>query len=247
MTDFNGFKGRAKRIDDIDLPKIGAQIGVGEDELHAFIDVETLGSGFDEEGRPRILFERHIFHRYLTPAERKKAGALANPNPGGYGKSSEQYGKLAKAMAINEKAALFACSWGLGQVMGFNHKAAGFGSVQDMVRSFMDDEENQLQGSVNFIVTNGLDDELRNHNWAGFAKGYNGPNYAINKYDQRLAEAYAKWSRIKDTSYTPGQTEPTPEPVPEQPQTSSGFNGWVFGGIVLAAVAAIVTKYLGVW
>ena len=37
MTDFNGFKGRAKKLDDVDLPRIGARIGVGEDELHAFV------------------------------------------------------------------------------------------------------------------------------------------------------------------------------------------------------------------
>jgi hypothetical protein len=36
---------------------------------------------------------------------------------------------------------------------------------------------------------------------------------------------------------------PAPEP---QPQTSSGFNMWVFGAIALAAAAGI-TKYLGVW
>ena len=47
---WNGFKGAAKRIDDIDLPKIGAQIGVGEDEIHALLDVESAGSGFDGKG-----------------------------------------------------------------------------------------------------------------------------------------------------------------------------------------------------
>lgn len=39
------FKGRAKRLDDVDLPRIGHQIGVGEDEIHAFMDVEAAGSG----------------------------------------------------------------------------------------------------------------------------------------------------------------------------------------------------------
>lgn len=29
----HSFKGAAKRLDDIDLPKLGAQIGVGEDAL----------------------------------------------------------------------------------------------------------------------------------------------------------------------------------------------------------------------
>ena len=48
----NFTNGRAKRLDDIDLPKIGAMIGVGEDELHAVIDVESRGTSF---GRPLPL------------------------------------------------------------------------------------------------------------------------------------------------------------------------------------------------
>lgn len=31
MADFNGFVGAARRLDDIDLPRLGHEIGVGED------------------------------------------------------------------------------------------------------------------------------------------------------------------------------------------------------------------------
>lgn len=199
------FKGKAKRIDDIDLPKLGQLLGVGEDELHAFIDVETRGSGFDEQGRPVILFERHIFYRYLPPELRERAvrAGLASKVPGGYGRSSEQYPKLAKAMRIDRKAALYSCSWGLCQIMGFNHAVAGYDTVEDMVQAFMDDEEAHLQAAILFIQKNHLGDELRRHDWAGFARGYNGSNYRINNYDARLKAAFAKWSRIKDTPYDP--------------------------------------------
>lgn len=199
------FKGRAKRLDNIDLPKVGARIGVGEDEIHAFIDVETRGSGFDDHGRPRILFERHKFYKYLKPNRDKldkaiRAG-LANPKTGGYGKESEQYGKLLRAMDIDEHAALYACSWGLGQVMGFNHKLAGYDTVEAMVEAFKDDEENHLNAAVTFIINTGLANALKTHDWAAFAKGYNGSNYHINDYDTKLSEAFTKWSRIKDTPY----------------------------------------------
>ena len=221
------FKGRAKRLDDIDLPKLGAKLGVGEDELHAFIDVETRGSGFDGEGRPRILFERHKFHQYV-PANKLVAAVnagLASKTPGGYGKESDQYPKLMRAIAIDREAALKSCSWGLGQVMGFNHKLAGYATVEDMVTAFMDDEENHLAASVAFILANNLDDELRRHDWAGFARGYNGSNYAINDYDTKLRDAYAKWSRIKDTPYNPGSAPaPTPPKTTEPlPAPAAGF------------------------
>lgn len=246
------FKGAAKRIDDIDLPKLGALIGVGEDELHAFLDVETRGTGFDAEGRPRILFERHVFWRELPSGKRQQAQAagLASRTPGGYGKESEQYGKLGRALAIDATAALRSCSWGLGQIMGFNHKLAGYETVEEMILAFMEDEENQLLGAVRFIQNTGLDKALREHRWADFAKGYNGPNYKINRYDEKLAEAYAKWSRIKDTPWPPAATKPLPEkvvvlpepePEPEdQIARGPGPVATVLGGLAAAIGAALL-------
>lgn len=242
------FKGTAKRIDDIDLPKLGALIGVGEDELHAFIDVETAGSGFDSKGRPRILFEQHIFFRYLPKSKHaaaKKAGF--NTSPGDYGKG-DQYVRFMKAYAIDPQAAMYACSWGLGQIMGFNHKLAGYATVEEMITAFADDEENQLAAAVSFIMKANLEEKLRNHDWAGFAEGYNGKNYRINRYDEKLADAYAKWKRIKDTPYKPEMTPLPPLPPAEEPdeipdpidpviETSRGLNLWIFGAILIAAAA----------
>lgn len=200
---FNGFRGAAKRLDDIDLPKIGAQIGVGEDEIHAVLDVEAAGSGFDAKGRPKILFERHWFHRLIPDHKRAQAVrqglAVKKWSRATYGK--DQYALLERAMKIDEEAALKSASWGMGQIMGFNHKKAGFATVHDMVRAFMADEEQHLQAMVNFIKNSGLDDELRRHDWAGFARGYNGPGYKANRYDDKLRKSFEKWSRIKDTHY----------------------------------------------
>jgi hypothetical protein len=203
MTDFNGFKGAAVRLDDIDIPRIASEIGCGEDEVHAFMEAETRGSGFDPQRRPRILFERHKFYLYCPKgklATAVKAG-LANKSAGGYGKEAEQYSKLQRAMAIDEHSALLSCSWGLAQVMGFNHKLAGYDSVEEMIIDFMKDEETHLQAAVTFIKNSGLDDELRRHDWKGFAKGYNGSGYERNKYDAKLAAAFAKWQNIRDTPY----------------------------------------------
>lgn len=210
MTEWNDFRGAARRLEDIDLPRIGHQIGVGEDEIHAVIDVEARGSGFDSKGRPAMLFEPHIFYRQLKGKQREEAvrqGLAYSKWRRNYPKDS--YPRLAKAMKINETAALKSASWGMGQIMGFNHKAAGFDTVQDMVRAFMDDEDAHLQAMVNFIKANRLDDDLRRHDWHGFARGYNGAGYAANRYHEKLAESYAKWSRINDTPWKP--VKPTPE------------------------------------
>ncbi|PAQ00895.1 N-acetylmuramidase family protein [Mesorhizobium mediterraneum] len=211
------FKGAARRLDDLDLPKLGALIGVGEDEIHAFIDVETTGHGFDALGRPIILFEPHVFFRNLSGAKRAQAVAagLAYQRWGQTPYPRDSYPRLKAACAIDETAALKSASWGLGQVLGENHIAAGYSTVQAMVEAMKADEELQLLASVNFIKTNRLADKLRNHDWAGFARGYNGAGYRKNAYDTKLADAFRKWSRIKDTPW-PQAAPPAPS-VPIQP------------------------------
>lgn len=200
------FIGRAKRIDDIDLPRIGALIGVGEDEIHAVIDVESRGSGFDRLNRPLILFEPHIFWRELGAGAKRdyavKQG-LAYKDWGEKGYPADSYPRLLAAMQIDRRAALRSASWGLGQIMGFNHAAAGYDGVEAMVAAFCADEDAHLAAMINFIKSRKLDDELRRHDWTGFAVGYNGVGYRRNQYDTRLSRSFAKWKGIRDTKWNP--------------------------------------------
>lgn len=230
------FLGASKRLDDIDLPKLGSRIGVGEDEIHAFLDVETRGSGFDGLGRPIILFEPHVFYRNLSGDKRAQAvkAGLAYKNWGAKPYPKDSYPRLKAACLIDETAALKSASWGLGQVLGENHKAAGYETVQAFVEAMKADEEFQLEASINFIKANKLDDELRRRDWAGFARVYNGESYARNRYDVKLAEAFQKWRRIKDTPYPPivpatpavAPVQPSPPPVSASPTvvTPSDWN-----------------------
>jgi len=198
------FRGAAKRLDDIDLPRIGATIGVGEDEIHAVLDVETRGGGFDSRGRPKMLFEPHIFWLELgegAKRDRAHAAGLAYSRWGEKRYPSDSYPRLIEAMQIDRRAALRSASWGLGQIMGFNASAAGYDSAEAMVLDFLDDEERHLEAMVRFIVTNGLDDELRGHDWAGFARGYNGAGYRRNRYDEKLAERFRWWQGKPDTPF----------------------------------------------
>lgn len=216
-----GFVGRATPLADIDLPQVGSTIGVGEDEVHAIIEVEASGSGFDASKRPKMLFEPHVFYRNLTGADRAYAEQVGLAykawKAGAYPKDS--YPRLIAAMAISETAALKAASWGLGQVLGENYVAAGYDSPQQMVLAFVEGGESEhLAAMIRFIKANHLDDELRAHNWAGFARGYNGAAYAQHGYHTKLAAAFAKWSRIKDTPWSPERSA-VGEPVPVPPVT----------------------------
>lgn len=205
---WNGFKGVAKRLDDIDLPKLAARIGCGEDELHAMLDVEAAGSGFDAQGRPKMLFEPHVFHRHLTGDKRATAvrEGLAYPRWGMHPYPHDSYPRLTQAVAIDETAALESASWGLGQVLGENYRMLGYDTPQAMVQAFMADEEAHLSGMVDFLIANHIDDDLRAHQWAVVARVYNGPGYRKNNYDTKLAAAFKKWRGIKDTPFDRGAT-----------------------------------------
>lgn len=217
MTGWNGFKGRAKRLEDIDLPRIGATIGVGEDELHAFMEVEAAGSGFDGQGRPKMLFEPHRFYRNLSGAKRDRAQreGLAYSRWGTRPYPRDSYPRLLKAMKIDENAALKSASWGLSQILGENHKIVGYPTIKGMVQAFMDDEENHLEAMVRFLIANHIDDDLREHRWDVVARVYNGPKYAKHNYHGRMKKAYAKWAGIPDTPWSPDETEPTKPPLSE--------------------------------
>lgn len=200
------FIGTGKKLDDIDLPKIGRLIGVGEDEIHAIIDVESKGTGWDSQNRPIILFEPHIFYKQLAankPASLQTAVSegLAYQKWGTKPYPRDSYPVLEKAILIDQELALRSASWGLGQIMGFNFSMVGYKSAQEMVEHFKLDEENHLAAMIKFIIAAGLDDELHRHDWDGFARGYNGPGFAANRYDIKLAAAYQRWLNIKDTHF----------------------------------------------
>ena len=55
----------------------------------------------------------------------------------------------------------------------------------------MEGEDRHLQAFCAFVTARGLADALARRDWAAFARGYNGPAYAANRYDARLAQAYA--------------------------------------------------------
>lgn len=198
------FTGPRKLLDDVDLPRIGAEIGVGEDEVHAVLDVEAPGSASDYKGRLKMLFEPHVFYRNLKGAARDRAvrEGLAYPQwKRDY--PSDSYPRLERAMKIDATAALKSASWGRAQILGENYALAGFKTPQAMIEAFCADEENHLIAMVRFIKSKGIDDELRRHDWAGFARGYNGAGYAANGYHTKLAAAFAKWQKIRDTPWKP--------------------------------------------
>ena len=56
-----------------------------------------------------------------------------------------------------------------------------------------ENEGRHLDLFASFVRNNSLVQYLRDKDWAGFARRYNGPAYAENKYDEKLSAAYEKF------------------------------------------------------
>lgn len=176
--------------------------------VKAVNEVESSGKGFLLSGKPKILFEGHVFWREL---ERRSV----NPNNywnnntadvlykswtkkyyvGGEG----EYLRLQKAMQIGSgqdfvDAANASASWGCFQIMGFHALPLGYTSIDDFVQKMQLNEGEHLKAFGQFLKINHLISYLQNKEWDEFARRYNGASYKVNKYDIKLAHAYAKYS-----------------------------------------------------
>ena len=158
--------------------------------IKAVAAVESAGNGFDSQDRPKILFERHKFAKYTNGKYINTHPHICNWTPGGYGPSSKQYDRFSEAFMLDPNAAMLSASWGKFQVMGFNFAIVGFSTVGEFVDAMKENEGRHLDAFVEFVIHNGLGDELRKKKWADFAKAYNGPKYKKNKYDKKMADKY---------------------------------------------------------
>ena len=169
--------------------------------IKAVAEVESSGEGFLADGKPKILFEPHIFWKQLRTKgidpnlfmEENADILYPKWKAGAYGPVSKQHERLERASKIDREAALLSASWGKFQVMGFNWKLCGASSLQEFIDDMYKSEDAQLLRFTHYIRNTFLDDELRGHDWAGFARSYNGPLYLRNKYDTKLKNAYLKY------------------------------------------------------
>jgi hypothetical protein len=192
-----------------DIKQTAESLGLEPCALSAVCEVEANGDGFLPDGRPKILFEPHIFWKELVKRRYSPEGLLKRDDvrrahgdisdilykkwgvrP--YGTAKAQWGRLERARAINEEAALCSASWGAFQIMGFNYDDCGYASVAEFVADMSAGYAGQLAALGKFLKANDLIRALKAHDWKSFAFGYNGAGYAKNSYDVKLRQAYEK-------------------------------------------------------
>jgi hypothetical protein len=191
-----------KKLTEDQIQSQAKALGIEAAALKAVIEVECKGSGFNADNTPVILFERHVMRQRLIANGQSKVVEqmmikrldLCSKTAGGYGLYSAQHGRLNAAAQYHRASALESASWGIGQVMGYHWKALGYASLQAFINAMYKDEASQLDAMCRYIKVNGLINTLKNKDWKAFARGYNGPAFAKNNYDVKLANAYKKWA-----------------------------------------------------
>lgn len=231
--------------------------GIEPEALLAVVQVESAGKSLEVDNKtPCLLFERHIFYRELSKkslAGLNEAVRLGLANKTWQPKtqykdqrtSQLRLDLFAQARKINEICAIRSCSWGVGQTMGFLAEELKFRDALMMFNYMVaGGVPAQVECMVREIENKKLTKKLNDHQWAAFAKVYNGPGYATNHYDTKMASAWATW-KARGVPLVPAT--PIRAPISLQPsgpvtppKTVTVTNtSVVTGGAVVAAATTV--------
>jgi murein DD-endopeptidase MepM/ murein hydrolase activator NlpD len=185
---------------------------------------ESGGAAFASDGRLVIRFEVHlfyrhwgeqnqdIFNRFFSFDRSSAANGFKNhmwrPNVESefqffHGKSSREWEVLTFARALNDTAALKSISMGMSQVVGFNYRAIGYESVQQMFDQFARSAHAQILALFDYVKGPGSSSPvitaMQNGDFVAFARAYNGPaNTAV--YSERIKTNSDVFNRLFPTA-----------------------------------------------
>lgn len=204
----------------LDFAQAARALDCSEAQIRAVWEVESNGGWFrdvradilaadgpggfiDGPDLPKILFEAHVFDRETGGRFRASHPNLSSArwNRALYVGGQAEWLRLHHAMQLDRRAALRSASVGGAQIMGFNHKLAGFDTVEAFWDAMKGSERAHLDAFSAFIRNSKLVVALRQisskpADCRPFAKDYNGQGFAANRYDQKIAQAHAKWERL---------------------------------------------------
>lgn len=239
------------------LDRAANVLGVDIAKIRAVLAVESRGSGYDGKGRLLILYEPHVLWRNLPgppsprpgvppPPSKERIRAqslgLAYPKWGTKPYPKDPYVNFLRAVHEYGEPAYRSASYGAPQLLGENFKACGYASAEEMYRAMTTGGESEhLLAMARFIRANPIMHRaLKNGDWAEFARRYNGPGYAKNRYDTRLAEAYARFRKdpLKGLSTAASAAKPSPGVTMVEQARAETRRVVVTGGAVSAGTAA---------
>ena len=196
---------------------LSSRLGIDPGVAVAVFVAESGGDGF-RNGRMVIRFENHIFwekwgkfnpdrfHQHFVFGSRMiwlghKWRASSSGNFIEFHNNQDlEWQVFNFARTLSDTAAKLSISMGAPQIMGFNHHAAGFESVQHMFDSFNASEANQIIGFFDFVKGPGTDVRkmmaLKRLDFETFASLYNGPGQA-SRYAAIIQSLFNTFVRLR--------------------------------------------------
>lgn len=199
------------------VKSLAPEYGLDPKLVFAVIKAESDAKAVDPStGKILIRFEPHVFARFTAAKKLGKPYAKTSTSEGvrhgvkillpnmaevtegrkRRGGQAAEWDALARARAVDPEAAIMSTSFGLGQLMGFTHKTAGFATAQAMLDFFSAGVDSQVRGVCKFIAgSSKMVKALRDNNFPAFVAVYNGaPAGTANNtgYVGRMKQALSK-------------------------------------------------------
>lgn len=159
--------------------------------IRAIWEVEAAGEHFLRDGSVIRRFEPHHFPRQFW--DRIGFEVRAGEAPWRASKRQSSEAMFRRAWQVHAAAALTASSWGAPQIMGFNHRDAGFRNARSMVEHMAKGAPQQLGAFVQLVEEWGIAGAIRAHDWRAFAARYNGSGQ-VDHYARLIEAAYRRHS-----------------------------------------------------
>lgn len=186
---------RYTTLTDEDYKIIAEELDVEIAAIKAVVRIEAGASleGFWAPGVPVINFDRSMYNKARCTSKVKAPATEKVPEGIKSAFGRKEWSQLVAARKVNRDKANMGTFWGMFQIGGFNYKLCGCETVQEFVERMSFSEFEQLQLFANFIKNSGMLTDLKNKNWAGFARKYNGNSYRARGYHTRMAREYQKY------------------------------------------------------
>lgn len=194
-----------KKITENDLLVISKKLGdTSTKRLKAVSLVESGGSGFLENGLPKILWERQLFYKFTNKTIYFIGNTkqfLSAQTSGDYtldannNKINDSWEKLAQGVTIDVDGALQSVSMGKFQVLGKYYKECGFANPLEMLYACSQSEYTHYDIFASYILKVAF---LKNaflkistnpNDCIPFARGYNGIAYTRFQYNTKIANS----------------------------------------------------------
>lgn len=189
-----GDESRYGELTEEDFELVAGELGVETAAIKAVVSIEAGSQmrGFLAPGVPVVNFDNTMYVRFRKKGSGPDKEAKVPGGISGYG--LREWTQLTNARHTDNRAALLGTFWGMFQIGGFNYSRCGCKDVEEFVELMSYSELEQLELFAAFIANAGMLTDLKNKNWASFARKYNGPGYAKRGYHTRMAAAYRKFS-----------------------------------------------------